>query len=462
MSALPRQLAEITQFQKGVDYCDFYAYMPTHQYIFVPTRELWTSKSLDNRLPPKPKLDEDGRQILKRGEPQWLQASVWLDRERPVEQMTWCPGEEVLIRDRLVSDGGWVPRLGCMCFNLYRPPILLIGDPAAATPWVDHIKKIYPDDWEHIISWLAHRVQRPHEKLNHALVLGGSPGIGKDALLEPVAYAVGPWNLLDVSPKHIMGNFNSFAKSVILRVSEARDLGDVDRYSFYEHTKTYIAAPPNVLRVNEKNMREYASFNVTGVVMTTNHKTDGLYLPPDDRRHYVAWSDISKDDIDADHFAALFDWYQSGGFGHVAALLRTYDISEFDPKAPPKHTQAFFDIVTSHRAPEDAELATVLDLLSGRQPYHDDESAPAWPEVVSVADLVSKAGESLVVFLKDRKNSRNVPRRLETAGYVAVPNPLNTSGLWTVNQARCMLYALKSLNVHDRHLAVSDYVKSRK
>jgi hypothetical protein len=27
------------------------------------------------------------------------------------------------------------------------------------------------------------------------------------------------------------------------------------------------------------------------VIITTNHKTDGIYLEPDDRRHYVAWSD---------------------------------------------------------------------------------------------------------------------------------------------------------------------------
>ena len=31
-------------------------------------------------------------------------------------------------------------------------------------------------------------------KVNHALVLGGEPGIGKDTLIEPVKGAVGPWN----------------------------------------------------------------------------------------------------------------------------------------------------------------------------------------------------------------------------------------------------------------------------
>jgi hypothetical protein len=31
-------------------------------------------------------------------------------------------------------------------------------------------------------------------------------------------------------------------------------------------------------------------FNCLGFIITTNYKTDGIYLPADDRRHYVAWS----------------------------------------------------------------------------------------------------------------------------------------------------------------------------
>jgi Family of unknown function (DUF5906) len=143
-------------------------------------------------------------------------------------------------------------------------------------------------------------VQRPHEKINHALVLGGNQGVGKDTLLEPVKHAIGPWNFSEVSPQQLLGNFNGFLKSVILRVSEARDLGDVDRFKFYDHSKTLTAAPPDVLRVNEKNLREHYVPNIAGVIITTNHKTDGIFLPADDRRHFVAWSDLTRDDFDAD------------------------------------------------------------------------------------------------------------------------------------------------------------------
>jgi hypothetical protein len=170
--------------------------------------------------------------------------------------MTWAPGEPELIEDRLVSEGGWIDRGGVATFNLYRPPTIIPSGANQAEKWLDHLRRVYPDDAEHILSWLAHRVQRPHEKINHALVMGGAQGIGKDSILEPVKQAIGPWNFVEVSPQQLLGRFNGFVKAVILRVSEARDLGDVDRFAFYDHMKVYTAAPPDVLRVDEKHLRE--------------------------------------------------------------------------------------------------------------------------------------------------------------------------------------------------------------
>jgi hypothetical protein len=122
--------------------------------------------------------------------------------------------------------GGWFDRKGCCVFNLYRPPMVkpIAG---SADRWLAHIDRLYgAEHAAHIVRWCAHRVQKPADKINHALVLGGKQGIGKDTLLEPVKHAVGAWNFIEVSPKQVLGRFNGFLKSVILRVSEARDLGD--------------------------------------------------------------------------------------------------------------------------------------------------------------------------------------------------------------------------------------------
>jgi hypothetical protein len=431
----------------GVSIDDFRAYMPTHSYIFTPCREIWAGSSVNARLPRVPVLNANGQPKRSGGKIVTMAATTWLDQNRPVEQMTWCPGLPMLIPDRLVSDGGWIERKDVSCFNLYRPPRLQLGDADKAGPWLEHVREVYPDDAEHCIRWLAQRVQLPHDKINHALVLGGAQGIGKDSMLEPVKYAVGPWNFHEVSPTQMLGRFNGFAKSVILRVSEARDLGEIDRFKFYDHTKVYTAAPPDVLRVDEKHLREHYVFNCLGFIITTNHKTDGIYLPADDRRHYVAWSNRSKDDFTENYWNELWSWYEDGGFGHVAAYLATLDLSGFDPKAPPLKTPAFWGIVYASQAPEDAELADVLDAL---------ESS----EITTLSQLVAKASGGVAEWLMDRKNRRTIPHRLERCGYVAVRNPDRDDGLWIVEGARQVIYAKAALSVADQLRGARGLVKN--
>jgi hypothetical protein len=357
--------------------------------------------------------------------------------------MTWAPGYPMLVSDRLISDGGWIERPGCRCFNLYREPCIVPGDSTQAGPWLDHVSLIYGSDANHIIKWLAHRVQRPHEKINHALVLGGPQGIGKDTLLEPIKAAVGPWNFAEVSPQHMLGRFNGFVKSVILRVSEARDLGDLDRFAFYDHMKAYTAAPPDVLRVDEKHLREYAVFNVCGVIITSNHKADGIYLPADDRRHYVAWSSKTKDDFSEGYWTGLYSWVADAGTRHVAAYLAELDIASFNAKAPPPKTPAFWDIVASNRAPEDAPLSDALDALNN-------------PAAVTLSQLASSASEDFAEWLRDRKNSRRIPHRLEECGYVPHRNEAAKDGLWKVAGRRQAIYVQASLSAAERSAAIRD------
>ena len=422
---------------------DFYAYLPSHSYLYTPTREMWPAASINARIPPVALVDAAGQPVLNdKSVPEKVRASTWLDQNRAVEQMTWAPGEPMVIRDRLVDQGGWITRAGASTFNLYRPPAIVPGDAAKAGPWLDHARKIYADNADHIIKYFAHRVQRPHEKINHALVLGGTQGIGKDTMLEPVKRAVGPWNFQEVSPQHMLGRFNGFLKSIILRVSEARDLGDINRYQFYDHMKAYTAAPPDVLRVDEKNLREHSVLNCVGVVITTNHKADGIFLPADDRRHFVAWSDLTKDDFAPSYWNTLWRFYDDGGDRHVAAYLAELDLSDFDPKAPPPKTPAFWDIVDANRAPEDAELADVLDAMGK-------------PDATTIAKIIAHATDDFGVWLRDRKNRRVIPHRLEKCGYAPVRYE-GADGLWPINGKRQAIYAKSTLSVRDRYRAATD------
>ena len=92
---------------------DFRAYMPLHKYIFSrpercgqrPASMLACRRCRSSTQKGRPVLDKDAKQKA-------IAASAWLDQNRPVEQMTWAPGEPMEIKDRLISDGGWIERPG--------------------------------------------------------------------------------------------------------------------------------------------------------------------------------------------------------------------------------------------------------------------------------------------------------------------------------------------------------------
>jgi hypothetical protein len=432
-----RERREEDATTRGVTLEDFYAYMPQHSYIFVPSREMWPASSVNARIPPVPLLASDGSPAVDdKGKPRTLPAHTWIDQNRPVEMMTWVPGSPMLIEDRLIAHGGWIERPGCRTFNLYRPPTIKRGDPSKADPYIEHVHRIFPSEAEHILRWLAHRVQRPQEKINHALVLQGGQGTGKDTIIEGAIPAVGAWNVAEVSPDQLLGRFNGFVKSVILRISEARDLGDTDRYRLYDHLKTLVAAPPDVLRCDEKHLREHAVPNVTGVVITSNY-IDGIFLPADDRRHFVAWTELTKEDFSEDYWNRLYAWYAAGGYEHVAAYLAALDLSGFNSKAPPPKTDAFWAVVDAGRAPEDAELADALDRLGN-------------PDAATLSMIADRAESAFGEWLRDRKNSRNIPHRMEAVEYMPVRNDGAKDGKWKVGGRRQVIYARRQLSTRDR------------
>ena len=185
--------------------------------------------------------------------------------------------------------------------------------------------------------------------------------------------------------------------------------------------------------------------DVCGVIITTNHKTDGLYLPVDDRRHFVAWSDKDKEEFSTEYWNTLWQWFEREGMGHVAAYLMQYDLSGFDAKAPPPKTEAFWHIVNTSRAPEESELSDILDHL-------------AWPAVVTLEQIASGAQDKSYFdfkeWLQDRRNRKQIPHRLADTGYEPVRNQDAKDQLWKINNKRQVVYAKAELPLRDKIIAV--------
>jgi Family of unknown function (DUF5906) len=416
---------------------DFIAHSPDHSYIYRPTGEPWTSTAVNARVLPVP----IGRGLKA------LPANVWLDRNDAVEQRTWAPGEPQVIEDRLVAEAGFFPKLGARVFNLYKPPQIIPATSRDIRFWRDHLHALWPDQADHIQCWFAHRTQRPGEKINHALVLGGEQGVGKDAIIEPLKRAIGSWNFHEISPQEAMGSFNEWRQSVVLRISEGKDLGDTDRFTLYEATKTLIAAPPDTLRVNPKFVKPYYVLNVVGVIITTNHKVGGIFLPSDDRRHYVAWTPLERSAFDEAHWKKYWAWLEAGGAAAVADYLRALDLSRFNPKAPPLRTQAFYEMVNAMRSEKESEMDDILETLER-------------PKALTVSAIISRARSlgrhEFAQWLRDGvKNARQTALFLEDCGYRRLSNPHDTKGRWRIDGERtAAVYVRKNMSDREGFAAV--------
>jgi hypothetical protein len=427
---------------------DFVSLAPSRCCVYLPCKSLWPNASIDDRFGPVPLLKPDGSPVLNnRGKVVTIPRTVWMARNRSVEKLVWAPGMPEFIHGKLAVDGGWVEKEGATSLNTFRPPNPKFGDPAQATRWVEHWYKLYPDEADHIIAWFACRVQRPEIMINHALLLGGAPKIGKDTLLEAVVKTVGEWNFRSIKLNDLVSKNNDYLQTIILRVNEARDVGEqgtVDRYRLYDHIKDTLTAPPSTLRVNIKYVPEFEIVKCLGMVITTNHR-DAFFLPPDDRRFFVAFSERRGEEFPAAYWNDFWGWYQVGGFEHVAAYLFTHDLANFDPKAEPPKTDAFWTMVSMDRGGEHGEIADAIDLLKDKDGQR--------PEALTL-DQLSVVAPALEA-LRDKFKRTRIRRRLEDCGYVVVvnPNAKKSDGLWHVKGKRQTIYARVELDLKQRLMA---------
>jgi hypothetical protein len=389
---------------------DFYAFLPDHTYIHRPSGVACSSASVDEVI------GKEARQVLA--------PTV------PVHSYTWAPGfPERFTLDVMdpTHEGGeqvWM-------YNQYRAPRKVAPAFTDVSPWLNLLHKIFPDDAEHILSYFADAVQFPGRKCNHALVMGsGVHGTGKDTLLVGLQHAVGNKNFRAIKPHQVAETFTPWMRSVVVQISESRDMGEgfvaISRFELYERCKDLAAAPPLALDCNEKHKGQYPVANVLRPILTTNHQVDGLYMDPQDRRHYCAWSDAPKmEEADAN---AIYQWYENGGLDAVAHFLRTLDLStrNWNAKAPPPRTAWWHQLVAGGASQEEEKFADALDKLQR-------------PEWVTVAQVVEAGGLELAGWAANPGNKRKVEREMVKSGYQRLPNPNEKRGRWVLAGVRVVV-----------------------
>jgi hypothetical protein len=418
----------------GEGFCAYYSnrdnfvYVASeHKFCYLPNMELWFKEAVNGRLAPI-------------GE---AKPAQWLQHHRAVVGLTYAPGEPRFIRGKVYADGHTRDVPEDATLNTYLPPGRK-GVEGNVKPFLDHLEKLYEAEGaERILRWFAFKVQNPGVKINHALVFGGEPGVGKDLILSFLREAIGPSNFKEVDPKTILeSQFNGWAQGVLLRVSEAKNLGDTNRYKLHEAMKTLITAPPETLSINHKNMKPYSIPNIVGVVITTNYKEDGIFIDDNDRRHDFLWSDTSVEELGKDYFVKFLEWRdKGGGMDAVVHLLNTLDVSDYRPGAAPVRSEDFHEVVASHKSSAQLGLMDAIEKLGN-------------PDAFTMAQVLNVASGEFKDWHGEKKNLAQLGFLIKKAGYSKTLNKEEvTSGRWKINGFKTYIYAKTSLKKAARRKA---------
>ena len=249
---------------------------------------------------------------------------------RILKGVTYAAGESILCsRDGIVYGNRWRDA---------RP----VATPGNVRPWLDHVERMVPDEKEraHVLDVMAFKLQKPHIKINHAVLHGGNPGSGKDTMWAPFFWSVGGKALRNVSlvrNEEITSQWGYALEAEVLVVNELRQSEAKDRRALENTMKPLIAAPPEFLMVQRKGLAPYDLVNRLQIIAFSNERV-AINLPSDDRRWFVIWSDAGRM-TDADG-ARIWAWLESGGKSAAAAWLQARDVSSFAPGATPAMTEA--------------------------------------------------------------------------------------------------------------------------
>jgi hypothetical protein len=192
------------------------------------------------------------------------------------------------------------------------------------------------ENFNYFISWLAHMVQNPGEKLSTAVVLRGPRGCGKSTVGYWMRDMIGPRHSKKISAQdHITGKFNKHLDgTVFVLIEEAIWAGNKSSEGVL---KDLISG--NSLMVEGKGRDALERSNFTRWMFTTNEDW-AVPAGKDERRFFVLNCDgpmaRSPNPLVAEaYFDALNDEANNGGIAAMLADLHTWDWTQVDLRRPP-------------------------------------------------------------------------------------------------------------------------------
>ena len=312
------------------------------------------------------------------------------------EVVEFRPGEGEITRDDL----------GRRVLNLWRAPAIIEQHGAPEPiPFIDHVRYLLDDDElaiNHVMDFIAHLVQRPQERVNHALLITSeAKGIGKSTLGTIIRKLVGERNGGMAQSKDLKSQFDAWLMGkLIVQVDEIYEHGNWD---LANKLKPLITEP--TVSVNVKYGPQIIVQNFARFIIFSNHSAP-IDIEEGDRRYFVFESHAQP--RSPDYYDALNAYIEDpAGLAAIYSWLKQRDISAFRPYAAPPLTAAKQRIIGESGTPLRAYIAEIT--TNG----HVLESLGPEFMISALQRILQKDG-----FGQHGRNLKELSAALEAAGVV--------------------------------------------
>jgi hypothetical protein len=207
-------------------------------------------------------------------------------------------------------------------------------------PWLDFVTNVLADGnaayANYIIAWAAQMVQNPMTKVGVGLVLRGRKGTGKTKFGELLGGLVKAHHKIVSRAEHVTGNFNRHLEdTLLLQADEAYWAGA----KASEGALKDLLTNPNIT-IERKGVDAYTAANYTRILFTSNEE---FVVPASlDERRFAVFDVGNSRKQDSEYFAALDNWYNSGGAEALLHYLRNFNLTNINLRLVPQ-TDALTD-----------------------------------------------------------------------------------------------------------------------
>lgn len=184
--------------------------------------------------------------------------------------------------------------------------------------------------FDYVIKWMARAVQFPASPGEVAIVIRGGKGAGKGTFARIFGRLFGRHYLQVANPSHLVGNFNSHLRDVILLFAdEAFFAGDKRHESVLKMLVTEDSIPIEAKGVDVESYPNYVH-----LIMASNDPH--VIRASGDERRYLVLDMGEGNKQDKKFFSAVGKQMEEGGYEALLYHLQNVDLTDFEVRDVPQ------------------------------------------------------------------------------------------------------------------------------